>query len=131
MVRPVVLFCTAFAIGLSAQTAIPGTRAGQALRAWLDAYNSGDRARLEAFVQKFEPTVSVDMLMAFHQANGRIEFVGIETADNRHIVFQARQPGSDRQLTGELAVTEENAIQIQRLNFVGLRQLSAVSGSSH
>ncbi len=60
----------------------PHTAAGQALRAWLEAYNSGDRARVEAFVQKFEPTVSADVILALHEANGRIDLAGIEKADS-------------------------------------------------
>jgi hypothetical protein len=121
MPRRIALFCALFGVALSAQTGIPSTSAGQALRAWLGAYNSGDRARVEAFVQKFEPSVSADTLMAFRKVNGRIEFVGIDTADNQHITFQARQSGSGSRVTGELTVTGETAVQIQRFNFVGLR----------
>jgi hypothetical protein len=97
----------------------------------MDAYNSGDRARLEAFVQKFEPTVSVETLVSFHQTNGPIEFVGIQNADNHHIVFHARQPGSDHRVIGELAVTGDHFVQIQRFNFSGVKQLSSMNQSNH
>lgn len=121
MLRQVILFCMIFVLVLSAQTAIPATPAGQALRAWLEAYNSGDRARVEAFVQKFEPSVPADSLMAFRNSNRPIEFVGIDKADDHHITFQARQSGNSHRVTGELAVTGKSSIEIQRFNFIGLR----------
>jgi hypothetical protein len=129
MLRHLALFCTLFSAALVAQTGMPATPAGQALRAWMDAYNSEDRARLEAFVRKFEPTISAEALVAFHHANGPIEFVGIEKADNQHIVFQAKQPGSDHRVIGELAVRGDDTVQIQQFNFLGLKQLSSVNQS--
>ncbi len=45
----VLLFATA-GWGL-AQVAIPDTPAGHTLRVWMDAFNSGDRARIEAYVK--------------------------------------------------------------------------------
>src|SRR6266581_958129 len=39
---------------LLGQTAIPNTPAGSALRAWLDAYNSGDSARAAAFLRTYQ-----------------------------------------------------------------------------
>ena len=42
------------------QTAIPDTPAGKALRSWLDAFNSGDRAKVEAYIKTFEPQQSVE-----------------------------------------------------------------------
>jgi len=40
-------------------TAIPKTPAGEALRAWLDAFNSGDSALLGAYQRRFEPDLTV------------------------------------------------------------------------
>jgi hypothetical protein len=59
--------------------------------------------------------------MDLHKANGRIDFVEIEKADDRHITFAANQAGSDRRVTGELAVSREKSAQIERLNFIGLK----------
>jgi len=49
----VALFLT---LAASAQTAIPDTRAGNAFHAWLDAFNSGDRARVVAYYDKYSRT---------------------------------------------------------------------------
>ena len=40
--------------------AIPNTAAGSALRAWLDAFNSADTARLRAYAQQYEPDLEID-----------------------------------------------------------------------
>ena len=40
---------------LAAPPAIPDTPAGKTLQAWLDAFNSGDRKRMEAYAQKHDP----------------------------------------------------------------------------
>src|ERR1700693_3024393 len=63
---PILLFA---AIGL-AQTTIPDTPAGRTFRAWLDAFNSGDRAKIEAYIKTFDPEQSVERLMAFHSQTG-------------------------------------------------------------
>ncbi len=76
---------------------------------------------MEAFVQKFEPAVSADMLMAFHKANGRLDFVEIEKADNLNITFAARQAGTHRRVTGELTVATRKPVLIEQLNFIGLK----------
>jgi hypothetical protein len=55
MIRKV---CLLLLFGLSygfAQPAIPSTPAGQTLQAWLDAFNSGDRAKLAAYSRTLIP----------------------------------------------------------------------------
>ncbi len=80
----------ALSIGyVCAQVQIPNSPAGQTLRAWLDAFNSGDRARMEAVVQKFGPKLSgspvtldpgagVDAMMRLRDATGSLEFLAID-----------------------------------------------------
>ena len=54
----------------TAQTAIPDTPAGHILRIWLEAFNSGDRARLDAYYQKYQPSQSAENMMAFRTNTG-------------------------------------------------------------
>ena len=42
-----------------AQTSVPDTPAGHTLQAWLDAFNSGDRAKVEAYVKTVDKTENV------------------------------------------------------------------------
>ena len=48
-----------------AQTQIPDTPAGRILRAWLDAFNSGDRATLETYIKTFDPKQSIDVCLLY------------------------------------------------------------------
>jgi hypothetical protein len=43
-----------------AQTMVPDTPAGHTLQAWLDAFNSGDRAKVENYIKTVDPSQSVD-----------------------------------------------------------------------
>src|SRR4051794_16048847 len=45
--------------------AIPDTPAGHTMQAWLDAFNSGDRPRIQAYLTKYEPTKPLDATVAF------------------------------------------------------------------
>ena len=49
----------------SAQTTAPDTPAGHTLQAWLDAFNSGDRARVETYVKTVDKSQSVDGMISF------------------------------------------------------------------
>ena len=42
----------------SQQVSIPDTPAGHVLAAWLDAFNSGDRARMSAYRETYEPAAA-------------------------------------------------------------------------
>jgi len=46
------------------QTPIPSTPAGQTLQAWLTAFNSGDRAQVDAYVHKYDPKNSAERMMS-------------------------------------------------------------------
>ncbi|MGI8400357.1 MAG: hypothetical protein ACR2NS_01975 [Gemmatimonadaceae bacterium] len=62
MSRRVLMFCLILAlpsVPLRAQAptapALPSTAAGSALRAWLEAYNSGDSAQMAAYLSNYQP----------------------------------------------------------------------------
>src|SRR5271154_1857841 len=80
--RKIMLFrsCLLVVFGLTsgwAQPAIPDTPAGRAFSAWLEAFNSGDRARMDGYYSKYEPGKSVDNMMSFRDATGGVGFVPI------------------------------------------------------
>src|ERR1700675_4817392 len=71
---PILLFT---AIG-SAQTTFPDTPAGRTLRAWLDAFNSGDKAKIQAFTAKYQLSKPADDSIAFHGQTGGFDLLSIE-----------------------------------------------------
>src|SRR6266436_2938631 len=71
--------------------AIPETPAGQTLQAWLDAFNSGDRARIQAYLAKYEPTKALDGTIAFRTQTGGFELLGIDKSERLHIEFRVQE----------------------------------------
>jgi CubicO group peptidase (beta-lactamase class C family) len=65
--------------------------ARQALDAWLDAFNSNDRARLEAFRDRYQPTFDVDGMLDFRQQTGGFRLIRREPS----------APGSSQALVQE------------------------------
>src|SRR5215813_600893 len=101
----VALLCPAFS--LAAQTpAIPDTPAGRTLQAWLDAFNSGDRGRLEAYLTKYEPTKSVDSEFGFRNQTGGFELVRIAQSDRLRIEFQVKEKASPTNAVGKIEVKD-------------------------
>jgi hypothetical protein len=60
-----------------AQVALPDTPAGHTLQAWLDAFNSGDRAKIEAYVKTVDPSQAVDGMVAFRSRTGGFDLLSI------------------------------------------------------
>ena len=50
MLRSIALVLALSIACAGSQTSVPDSPPGQTLRAWLDAFNSGDRARVAAFI---------------------------------------------------------------------------------
>jgi D-alanyl-D-alanine carboxypeptidase len=55
--------------------------ARQALDAWLAAFNANDRTRLEAFRDRYHPTMNVDRMLGFHKRTGGFRLVRYEPSD--------------------------------------------------
>src|SRR5215469_9799969 len=87
---------------------IPDTPAGHTLQAWLDAFNSGDRRRIEAYLAKFEPTRSADQTLAFREQTGGFELLGIENSDRLHIEFRVKEKASPTIAVGKIEVKDGN-----------------------
>lgn len=108
------------ALSASAQPAFPDTPAGRTLKAWLEAFNSGDRARIEAYIQKFDPSRPIDNQMSFRNQTGGFDLLSIGTSDRTHIEFRVKEKGGPTTAIGKFEVTDADPAQV--LNF-GVRAL--------
>jgi peptidase S41-like protein len=100
---------------LAAQTpAIPDTPAGRALQAWLDAFNSGERGRLEAYLTKYEPAKSVDSELGFRNQTGGFELIKISNSDKLRIDFQVKEKASPTNAVGRIEVKDADPAVIAR-----------------
>ncbi len=89
-----------------AQTTIPDTAAGRTLRAWMDAFNSGDRARIEAYVKTVDPSQSVDGMISFRNQTGGFDLLSIESSEPRHIRFLVKEKNGSTTALGNLLVKD-------------------------
>jgi len=119
-------FHAAFALALSvpviasAQVAIPATPAGNTLQAWLNAFNSGDRAQIDAYCKKFDPKNSADRIMGFRNMTGGFELVQIIKSDRLHLEFLVKERNSDTKAMGDLDVKDGDPAEVVQFGLQAL-----------
>jgi hypothetical protein len=90
----------------AAPPAIPETPAGRTLKAWLDAFNSGDRAQLDAYLHKYDPGKPVDREMEFRGMTGGFDLLQIVKSEPLHLEFLVKERRGDTKAIGKLDVKE-------------------------
>jgi peptidase S41-like protein len=100
------------ALWASAQPAFPDTPAGGTLKAWFEAFNSGDRARMEAYYQKFDPSRPVDMEVNFRNQTGGFELLSITKSERTHIEFRVKEKARPTTAIGRLDVKDANPAEV-------------------
>jgi retinol-binding protein 3 len=97
--------------------AIPRTPAGNALRAWIEAFNSGDTVRLAAYARDFERDVIVGDELGFREQTGGFALVSIERSERRHIEFIVRERKSPMTAYGIVDVSDTAPIRVTARRF--------------
>src|ERR1700730_5331823 len=90
----------------SAQPAIPDTPAGHTFKAWFEAFNSGDRARLDAYYQKYEPSQSAESMMAFRTTTGGFELLAVDKSERLHLEVTVKERNRETTAIGRLDVKD-------------------------
>ncbi len=90
----------------AAAVAIPNTPAGHILKAWLTAFNSGDRAQMAAYCAKSDPETSADEMMAFYKHTGGVELLAVDKSERLHIEFRLKDKGTPTVGVGKIDVTD-------------------------
>jgi hypothetical protein len=110
-----------FAAGATAQTpTIPQTAPGRVLGAWLEAFNSADRARIESFVDQYGWPSPVDAIVSFRAQTGGLDLIRIERSTPEGIEFVVKERGSETHGFGRLLVSGDPP----RVGDVSLRVIS-------
>jgi retinol-binding protein 3 len=89
-----------------AQTTVPDTPAGHTLQAWLDAFNSGDRAKIETYVKTVDHSQSVDGMLSFRTQTGGFDLLSIESSEPLHLRFRVKEKGGPTSALGNLLVKD-------------------------
>ena len=100
---------------------IPDTPAGHALTTWLDAFNSGDRDRINAYDEAHLSWLTLDDAMDNHKRTGGYELLSVGKSGTFWITFSAREKGASTAISGALVVKPDTdgAISLLMLNPVG------------
>lgn len=98
------------------QAAVPDSPAGRVLKSWLDAFNSADAAKMDAYYRRYEPDKSAEREMGFRNQTGGFELLNIEKSQPLHIEFLVKEKKGDQQAVGtfDLTATESGTVK----NFV-------------
>jgi retinol-binding protein 3 len=97
---------------LRGQTTIPNTPAGQALRAFLDAFNSADSTRVAAFLSTYQVGFPFRNIFNFRQMTGGFDLLSVEVSEPRHIEYVMRHRNDPMTGYGTLDVAASNPKQI-------------------
>jgi hypothetical protein len=116
LLRLVPILLLAAARAWSQSPAIPDTPAGHTLQAWIDAFNSGDRARIQAYAAKYEPTKSADEIVAWRDRTGGYDLLGVDKSDRLHVEFRVKERGGPTEAVGKLEVRAGNPATVVSFN---------------
>lgn len=83
------------------------------MQAWLEAFNSGDRARVQAYIDKYDPTNSADRMMAFHDQTGDFELLSVDKSEPTRIEFRIKEKASPRVAVGTLNLKNADPPQVE------------------
>jgi retinol-binding protein 3 len=109
------------------QATIPDGPAGHTLAAWLEAFNSGDRARMEAYCHKYDPNNSADGMMSFRNMTGGFELVQILKGERLRIEFLVKERSSETKGIGTLDVKDSEPAVVVHFGVQALPPGTSVS----
>jgi len=121
----------AFVLGLnaaSAQVTIPDTPAGRTMGAWLEAFNSGDRLRLDEYFKKYDPEKHADDFMGFRDRVGGFELLSIEKSEPGRIVILLKERNSEGRALAKFQVSDSDPPQVTSSEVKGIFAGAAVIG---
>jgi hypothetical protein len=98
--------CASYTQTSSKLAALSDSPAARAFKAWLEAFNSGDRALLDAYYRKYEPGKSADDVIPFRNQTGGFELLDILNSEGLHLEFVVKERRSDIRAVGSLHVKE-------------------------
>ncbi len=96
---------------------MPDTAAGRTMAAWLDAFNSGEVARMYAFADRYKDPMR-RWITNFREQTGGFDAVAIEHSEPRSITVVVKEKASPAQQIGFLRVTNGDPAVIESFMFV-------------
>jgi retinol-binding protein 3 len=94
------------------QTAIPETPAGHTFKAWLDAFNSGDRDAEEKYLKTYDPSKSLDDEMRFRSMTGGFVLTQILRSEPQRLEFMVKERNGETVAMGKMEVKTGEPAQV-------------------
>ena len=87
----IALTTTSVAAQSSSSPSLPTTPAGIVVKAWQDAYGSGDTVRILDYYRRYQPDRVTQGTVQFRSQAGGFEIVSVERSEPRHIEFLTKE----------------------------------------
>ncbi len=116
----ILVFLVAIPFCARADVSIPDTPAGQTLRAFLDAFNSGDHDRIAAYVKEYDPENDADGLVSFSSQTGGFTLTSILNSTPERLTFLVRGRGDNTDAYGVLQLASAAPPRVKRLSIRAL-----------
>src|ERR1700760_4131133 len=94
------------------QISIPKTPSGRVLRAWLDAVNSGNPAKIQAYVRSIDSAQTVDWLLGLSQHSGGFSLLSVTSKGPRLISFHVKEKESATEAFGSIRVRDSTQLRV-------------------
>jgi hypothetical protein len=103
-----------------AQVPIPEGPAGKTLQAFLEAFNSADRSKIEAYVKTYDFNQTADGLLSFRTQTGGFTLLSIEHSTSDAISFRVKGRDDNIEAFGNLLLASPAPPKVKSL---GIRAL--------
>jgi len=103
-----------------AQPHIPSTPAGKTLQAWLSAFNSGSRDRMEKYIATVDRRQNLNGMISFRGSTGGFNLSSIVRSDPLNIWFVVKEKNTATHAVGDLLVKDGTPPTVESF---GLRAL--------
>ena len=114
----IALCLSGFASLLGAQTqqsatpSIPNTPAGEVIRVWQQAFNSGDTTRILDYYRRFQPERITQGTVSYRLETGGYDIVSIERSEPRYIELVVRERKTPMTLYGIVYLAPTDPVRI-------------------
>jgi hypothetical protein len=98
-----------------ANVSVPDTPAGHAFRAWFDAFNSDDRARVEAYIKTYDPSSNPDSIAEWRADTGAYDLLEVYSSDKANVFFRVKARTDGTEEVGRLRVSEAEPVVVEEL----------------
>jgi len=98
-----------------AAVSVPNTPPGRVLGAWLDAFNSADRAREESFIKTYASWMDLENAMRWRAETGGYDLLAIYTNDQTHVLFRVKARANAAEEIGTMQVNATEPLVVTEL----------------